>query len=148
MALCLFEAETTWWSFSVNLCYTLHFESCRVVLFRKFKNILTRGQAIALEKRRDISNHVFKIILKRKCTGAASLNFLLNSYLLEGDHLQDMVYTPNAATTDFAKAPSWTGLAPHVGVIGGSGLYKLEGLEVVAEINPITVSCSKSTSVR
>jgi hypothetical protein len=51
-----------------------------------------------------------------------------------------MVYTPNAATTDFAKGPSWTGPSIHVGVIGGSGLYKLEGMEVVAEINPITVS--------
>jgi purine nucleoside phosphorylase len=58
---------------------------------------------------------------------------------LPGQSLHRM-YVPNAATTDFAKTPSWTGPAIHVGVIGGSGLYKLEGMEVVAEINPITVS--------
>jgi purine nucleoside phosphorylase len=53
-----------------------------------------------------------------------------------------MGYIPNAATTDFTKTPSWTGPAINVGVIGGSGLYKLEGLEVVAELNPITVSAA------
>jgi 5'-methylthioadenosine phosphorylase len=49
-----------------------------------------------------------------------------------------MVYVPNATTSDFAKQPTWTGAPVRVGVIGGSGLYKLDGIEVVAEVNPIT----------
>jgi 5'-methylthioadenosine phosphorylase len=49
-----------------------------------------------------------------------------------------MVYIPNAATEDYAKNSSWTGPTPFVGVIGGSGLYKLEGMEVVGEVNPVT----------
>ncbi|PWN33954.1 Methylthioadenosine phosphorylase [Meira miltonrushii] len=49
-----------------------------------------------------------------------------------------MVYTPNQATREFAKTPTWTGPPVRVGVIGGSGLYKLDGLEVVQELNPIT----------
>lgn len=35
---------------------------------------------------------------------------------------------------------SWEGPPVLVGVIGGSGLYKLEDIEVVDEINPETVS--------
>lgn len=46
---------------------------------------------------------------------------------------------PNACVRDFARAPSWTGPPILVGVIGGSGLYKLDGIEVVATHNPITV---------
>lgn len=50
----------------------------------------------------------------------------------------NMAYVPNQTTADFAKSPTWTGPPVVVGVIGGSGLYKLDGLEVVSEVNPIT----------
>lgn len=41
------------------------------------------------------------------------------------------------------NAPSiaWDGLPIRVGVIGGSGLYKLEGIEIIDVVNPETV-CS------
>lgn len=47
---------------------------------------------------------------------------------------------PNAPTVDFARESTWAGPPVHVGVIGGSGLYKLSGIEVVSTVNPITVS--------
>lgn len=53
-------------------------------------------------------------------------------------------YAPNAPHLDFDHAPSWTGPPIHVGVIGGSGLYKLEGLDVITEVNPMTVSAKKA----
>ena len=40
-----------------------------------------------------------------------------------------------------APKSEWKGPAIRVGVIGGSGLYKLEGIEVVDVVRPLTV-CS------
>lgn len=36
----------------------------------------------------------------------------------------------------------WTGEPIRVGVIGGSGLYKLSNIEVVDQVNPLTVRLS------
>lgn len=36
----------------------------------------------------------------------------------------------------------WTGEPIRVGVIGGSGLYKLSNIEVVDHVNPLTVRLS------
>lgn len=52
-------------------------------------------------------------------------------------------YVPNAPQLSYANAPSWSGPPIRVGVIGGSGLYKLEGLDVIAELNPMTVNLSR-----
>lgn len=35
--------------------------------------------------------------------------------------------------------PEWNGPPIRVGVIGGSGLYKLEGIEVIDVVRPLTV---------
>lgn len=39
------------------------------------------------------------------------------------------------------RAPkiAWGGLPIRVGVIGGSGLYKLDGIEIIDVVNPETV---------
>jgi len=39
------------------------------------------------------------------------------------------------------RAPkiAWNGLPIRVGVIGGSGLYKLDGIEIIDVVNPETV---------
>lgn len=39
------------------------------------------------------------------------------------------------------RAPkiAWSGLPIRVGVIGGSGLYKLDGIEIIDVVNPETV---------
>lgn len=41
------------------------------------------------------------------------------------------------AATD--SKPTWDGKPAFVGVIGGSGLYKLEGIEIIDTVNPDTV---------
>ena len=38
-----------------------------------------------------------------------------------------------------APKPAWNGLPIRVGVIGGSGLYKLDGIDIVDIVNPETV---------
>lgn len=38
-----------------------------------------------------------------------------------------------------APKPEWTGQPIRLGVIGGSGLYKLEGIEIIDVVNPKTV---------
>lgn len=42
-----------------------------------------------------------------------------------------------------APKPEWTGQPIRLGVIGGSGLYKLEGIEIIDVVNPKTVCMSR-----